>query len=149
VSSHALRRPEIAAPSPGEPAPAAAPEPGILRVLRNLDLALLALALPIVLAAGWPLAGWGAGTGLYLAQRGIKAFVERRAERSEDVRTTVGLLTGGMIGRGWLVAGSIFAVGLADEDAGLSAAVLFLAAFTLSFTMGVATRGPGPARRSA
>lgn len=131
------------------PAPAGASEPGVLRALRNLDLAVLALALPLFLAAGWPLGGWLAGAGLWVLQRGVKALVERRAEASDDTRTTVGLLTAGMIGRGWLVAGGVFAVGLANEDAGLGAAVLFLAAFTIHFTMGLALRGPaqGGARR--
>lgn len=132
MSTHALRGPEIAA----------APEPAVVRALRNLDVAVLALALPLFLAADWPLAGWALGAGLALGQRAIKAFVERRAERAEDARTTVGLLTAGMIGRGWLVAGSIFGLGLANEEAGLAAAVLFLAAFTIHFTMGLALRGP-------
>jgi hypothetical protein len=127
---------------------AAAPEPAVLRVLRNLDLAVLALALALFLAAGLPLSGWGAGAGLWLAQRAIKAWIERRAERADDARTTVGLLTAGMIGRGWLVAGAVFGLGLANEDAGLAAAVLFLAAFTIHFAMGIALRGPDGGRRS-
>jgi hypothetical protein len=54
-----------------------------------------------------------------------------------------------MIGRGWLVAGIILAVGLTDNKAGLSAAVLFLAVFTLQFTMTLAMRPyetKGPSR---
>jgi hypothetical protein len=40
-----------------------------------------------------------------------------------------------MIGRGWLVAGSIFAVGLAAErEDGLAAALLSIALFTVYFT---------------
>lgn len=125
-----------------EPSPTGAPEPGILRALKNLDLAVIALALPLFLATGLPIAGWALGAGAWVLQRTIKHLVERRAEASDDTRTTVGLLTAGMIGRGWLVAGAIFGVGLANEDAGLSGAILFLATFTISFTMGLATRGP-------
>jgi hypothetical protein len=40
-----------------------------------------------------------------------------------------------MIGRGWLVALTIFGVGLIDNDAGLAAAVLVIALFTVYFTM--------------
>ena len=51
-----------------------------------------------------------------------------------------------MIARGWLCAGSIFAVGLAEGDeAGLSAALLVIALFTVYFTVGMIT----PADRAA
>ena len=49
-------------------------------------------------------------------------------------------LAGSMIGRGWLVAGIIIAVGLGNNKAGLSAAVLFLAVFTIQFTITLAMR---------
>jgi hypothetical protein len=47
-------------------------------------------------------------------------------------------MAGSLIGRGWLVALTIFGVYLAsgqDDDVGLSASVLFLAVFTLYFTV--------------
>ena len=50
-----------------------------LRMLRYLDLALLALALPIFIAAGLPLLGYlGAAVG-WLVQRGVQALIEKRA----------------------------------------------------------------------
>ncbi|MBV9212378.1 MAG: hypothetical protein JOZ25_01895 [Actinobacteria bacterium] len=111
-----------------------------LRVARNLDLALLAIALPIFLAASWPMLGWGAGTAIYVAQRLVRDLVARRAAGSGDPRTVVGLLAGSMIGRGWLAAGAILGVGLIENDAGLAAAVLFLAAFTIALTTGLILR---------
>ena len=45
-----------------------------------------------------------------------------------------GLLTGSMIARGWIVAGSIFVVGLSEREAGLSAAILSITLFTFYFT---------------
>jgi len=105
-------------------------------VLRYLDLALAVLALPIFLVAGLPLGGWIAGAGVYAAQRAVGDWTTRRAAASHDVRTTVGLMAGSMIGRGWVVALTIFAVGAAaGSDVGLSAAVLFIALFTVYFTM--------------
>jgi hypothetical protein len=116
-------------------------DPTAVKVLRNLDLGILTVALPIFIAAGWPILGWVTGAGLYVFQRMLRAFLERRAERAEDPRTTVGLLAGSMIGRGWLVAGVILTVGLVtDSETGLSAAVLFLATFTVAFTMTLAMR---------
>jgi hypothetical protein len=115
-----------------------------VRVLRNLDLAVLAIALPIFIAAGIPILGWVTGAGLYVGQRLIRAFAEKKAEQADDPRTTVGVLAGSMIARGWIVSGAILAVGLTTESAvGLSAAVLFLATFTIAFTMALATGGAG------
>jgi hypothetical protein len=121
VSSHALGTPE-------------------LTFLRYLDLAVLVLALPVFAAAGFPLLGWGAAAGAWLAQRGIAALLQRRAEATDDLRTVAGLMTASMIARGWLVALTIFLVGLAEREAGLAAAVLSLALFTVYFTMRMVTR---------
>jgi hypothetical protein len=114
-----------------------------VRVLRNVDLGVLAIALPIFLAAGFPILGWVTGAGLYVGQRLVRAYAQRRAERADDPRTTVGLLAGSMLARGWIVSGTILAVGLTTESSvGLSSAVLFLATFTVAFTMALATGGP-------
>ena len=118
--------------------------PAAVRALRNLDLAVLVLALPIFLAAGIPILGWVTGAGLYVAQKLVRVLAERKAQEADDPRTTVGLLAGSMIGRGWLVAGAILVVGLTtDSETGLSAAVLFLATFTVALTMALATGGAG------
>jgi hypothetical protein len=114
-----------------------------VRVLRNVDLAVLVIALPVFLAAGFPILGWVTGAGLYVAQRVVRAYAQRRAERAYDPRTTVGLLAGSMLARGWIVSGTILAVGLTTKSSvGLSSAVLFLATFTVAFTMALATGGP-------
>ena len=108
-----------------------------LKLLRHFDLVVLALALPLFVAADLPLLGYAAGAGAWLLQRAIQVLLERRASESHDPRTVADLTAGGMIGRGWLVALLIFGIGLAaDDDAvGLSAAVLFIAVFTVYFTM--------------
>jgi hypothetical protein len=105
-----------------------------LRMLRYLDLAILVIALPIFVAAGLPLLGYAGAAGGWLVQRGVQALIERRARASDDPRTVAGLLTGSMIARGWIMAGSIFVVGLIEREAGLSAAILAIALFTCYFT---------------
>ena len=105
-----------------------------LRMMRYLDLALLALALPIFLAADLPLLGWAGAAFGWLTQRGIQVLIERRARASDDPRTVAGLLTASMIARGWIIAGSIFVVGLSEREAGLSAAILSITLFTFYFT---------------
>jgi hypothetical protein len=107
---------------------------------RYLDLVVVVIALPVFLLAGFPIAGWGAASGAWILQRLINHWTTRRAQRSKDVRATVGILTGSMIGRGWLVALSILAVGLADNDAGLAAAVLVVVLFTVYFTASLVLR---------
>jgi hypothetical protein len=111
-----------------------------MRLARNLDLVFLLLALPVFLAASLPMLGWAGGTGIYVAQRLVRDLVARRAAGSKDPRTVVGLLAGSMIGRGWVAAGAILGVGLIQNKAGLAAAVLFLAAFTIALTIGMALR---------
>ena len=115
-------------------------------MLRQLDLVVLVLAFPVFLAAGLPLAGYAAAAGAWLAQRGIQTLVDRRAASSDDPRTVAGLITGSMIARGWLVALAVFGVGMTNDDAGLTAAVLVLALFTLHFSLTMMLRpfgGPG------
>lgn len=106
-----------------------------MRIMRNLDLVVVVVALIVFLVASLPILGWVTGAGIYLVQRGIASFTAGRARDSEDARTVVGLMAGSMIGRGWLVALTIFVVGLlAGSDVGLAAAVLFVALFTVYFT---------------
>jgi hypothetical protein len=108
--------------------------------LRYLDLVILALALPVFLVAGLPLLGWGAAAAGWLAQRAIQLYANRKAVAADDPRKTVGIITGSMIGRAWLVALIIFAAGLQENDAGLAAAVLVIVLFTVYFTVSLILR---------
>jgi hypothetical protein len=120
---------------------AASPDtPMSVRVLKNVDVIALAVALVLFLIAGFPIAGWIAGAGAWTIQRLINELAVRKATSAADVRTRVGLLAGSMLVRGWIVAGIIVAVGIGDSDAGLSAAILFLLVFTLQLTMTMAMR---------
>jgi hypothetical protein len=111
--------------------------------VRNLDLALLAIALPIFAIAGLPLLGWLTAAVIWLLWRGIGEWSDRRAAAETDPKRMAGIAAGSMIGRGWLLGLILLAVGLAtDDDVGLSAAVLALALFTLHFTFKLILR-PG------
>jgi len=139
LTTHALETPNNAA------------EAGTgLSLLRYLDLIVLGLALPLFVLVDLPLLGYAVAAAAWLVQRAINALATRRAQSSEDPRTVVGLLAGSMIGRGYLVAGSIFAVGLvgARED-GLAAALLSITLFTIYFSAQMVVRPfdqPSPRR---
>ena len=122
----------------------------MLTSIRYLDLLLVALALPVFLAAGLPVAGWGVGGGAWVAQRALQTWLDRKAGASTDPRTVVGVLAASMIARGWLVAIAVFLVGLNDNEAGLAAAVLVVALFTIYFTVRMILRPfEAPAARTS
>ncbi len=108
--------------------------------VRYLDLILLAIALPVFVVAGLPLLGYAAAAAAWLAQRALQHVLNARAVASDDPRTVAGLLTASMIGRGWLMALSIFGVGMYEREAGLAAAVLAIALFTTYFTAQIFVR---------
>jgi hypothetical protein len=112
-------------------------------VVKYLDLVLLAIALPVFVIAGWPLFGYAAGAFAWLAQRAINEVLSKRAAASDDPKTVAGLIAGSMIGRGWLVALTIFGAYLIagkDDAVGLSAAVLIVILFTAYFTVSLILR---------
>ena len=108
--------------------------------LRYLDIVILILALPVFLAADLPMLGYVAGGGIWLVQRAIQVVLTRKAAEQDDPRKVAGIAVGSMIGRGWLVALTIFAAGLEDNDAGLAAAVLVIVLFTAYFTVSMIMR---------
>jgi hypothetical protein len=110
--------------------------------LRQLDVVLLLLALPIFVVADQPLIGWAATTVAWIAQKTLQAVLERKAAREEDARRFFGFMAGSLIGRSWLLALTIFAVGIADRDAGLAAAVLAAAVFTTYLVISLIMRAP-------
>ncbi|HYN49784.1 MAG TPA: hypothetical protein VES62_02565 [Thermoleophilaceae bacterium] len=117
-----------------------------LRMMRYLDLAILALALPIFIVADLPLLGWAGVAGAWLVQRGVQHLMEKRARASQDPGTVAGLMTGSMLVRGWIVAGTIFVVGLSDREAGLAGAILAIVLFTVYFTGQLVARPFGERR---
>ncbi len=109
--------------------------------IRFIDLGALVLALPIFLLAGFPIAGYIVGGGAWIVQRAVQVYVNRKVVASRDPRTIVGLLAGSMIARGWFCAIAIFLCGiLVSDHAGLAAAVLVVALFTIYFAVQMVLR---------
>ena len=59
--------------------------------LRQLDVVLLLLALPIFIVSGEPLLGWAATTVAWIGQKALQAVLERKAANEEDARRFFGL----------------------------------------------------------
>lgn len=110
-------------------------------VVRWLDLAVIPIALAVFLAAGLPLEAWAAVSAIWVVQRLVGVLVERRADRSDDVKTVAGLMVASSLSRGIAVVLTIFAVGVGDRGRGLAAALLFLVLFSVYFPAHLLTRG--------
>jgi len=106
-----------------------------LPIVRNLDLVVLGLALPVFLAAGLPFGGWLCALVVWGMWRGIGLVADRKAQTATDPGKVAGIVAGSMIGRGWLMGLILLGAGLAaGDDVGLSAAVLCVLLFTVWFT---------------
>lgn len=109
-------------------------------LIKYLDLALLAIALPVFLIAGLPVLGWvGVAVG-WSGQRLIQHLIETKAARTEDTRGFFQLMAGSIIGRSWFLVTCIITVGLIEREAGLAAAVLSALVFTSYLVVTLVTR---------
>jgi hypothetical protein len=102
--------------------------------LRYADLVLLAVALPIFIVAGWPLLGYAVGAAAWLVARAIELVAERRVSADlagGERRHAMGVMAFAMLGRVWILALAVLIVGLSEREAGLAAALLALALFSV------------------
>jgi hypothetical protein len=109
----------------------------LVMAIRFFDLALLAAALPVFLAAGLPLTAWGVVAAVWLACLGVELWAERRVGQElagGNRREAMGWVAITSLGRVWLIALAVLLVGLLDErEAGLAAALLSAVLFTVHF----------------
>jgi len=102
-----------------------------------LDLIALAIAVPVFLLADLPLVGLVAIAVAWLVQRAIQAWAANRVAAelaAGNRRPAVAVKAWSTMGRVWLVAGVVLAVGLiAEREDGLAAAVLAAVLFTTYF----------------
>jgi hypothetical protein len=102
--------------------------------VRQRDLVVLVVALPVFLIAGFPMLGYAVAATAWLVQWTVHLLGERRAAVSLaacDRRGALGVVAATTLGRVWLVALAVLLVGvLADREDGLAAAVLSAALVT-------------------
>jgi hypothetical protein len=104
-----------------------------LRIARNVDLLLLALALPVFVVAELPILGWAATTLAWLATRWFQAYAERRAVAKGTRQAALGARAAALIGRLYVVTAAVFVAGLIDRDAAVAAGALAVVVFTAYF----------------
>jgi hypothetical protein len=119
----------------------------MMAFVRYVDVVLILMIAPIALIIGAPVLGYAVGTLAWTAQRFAGAAIERRALASEDPKRAIGVTLFSSLGRVWLLALTILAVGLVGEKKdGLTAALVVFFAFTIYFGISLVTR-PAQARR--
>ncbi|TMK57957.1 MAG: hypothetical protein E6G51_04065 [Actinobacteria bacterium] len=103
---------------------------------KYVDLLALLIALAVFVIGDLPLLGYAVAAAAWLAQRGIHMLAQRRMKQelaAGNRQKAMGIVAGSGLGRVWLMATSVLLVGIAEREAGLAAAILLLALFTLSF----------------
>lgn len=103
---------------------------------KHVDLLALAAALVVFLLGGFSLLGYAVAAGAWLLQRGIQVLAQRRMLQElarGNRQKAMGIVAGSGLGRVWLMVTAALLVGVAEREAGLAAALLLLALFTISF----------------
>jgi hypothetical protein len=102
---------------------------------KHVDLLVLAAAAVVFVIAGFPLLGYAAAAVAWLAQRGVQVLAQRRSNealKAGNRQRAMGIIGATTLGRVWLMATIVLVVGIVQNDAGLSSAVLLAALFTIS-----------------
>jgi hypothetical protein len=102
---------------------------------KHVDLIVLAAAAVVFVLAGFPLLGYAAAAVAWLAQRGVQVLAQRRSDealKAGNRQRAMGIIGATTLGRVWLMATVVLVVGIFQNDAGLSSAVLLAALFTIS-----------------
>ncbi|HEY7537827.1 MAG TPA: hypothetical protein VH721_07545 [Gaiellaceae bacterium] len=94
--------------------------------------AVVALALPVFLVAGWPIEAWAIAAALWLAFQLIGAVLERLS-LGMDSLASAGVVAFGRLTRAAGLMAILLAVAVSDSDLGLPAAVVYALAFTVEF----------------
>jgi len=126
----------LSAPAPSE-APAMA--------LAYLDVVVLVVATPIMLLIGVSAAGYLVGAGVWIVLRVVGLGVDRVAGTLEDPRGEITLRLAYLLGRLFLLAIAVILVrNGSGRDAGLTALLVIVFAFTLQLILSFLTRPRSP-----
>jgi hypothetical protein len=107
--------------------------------------AVVGLALPLFLVAGWPLRGWAFAAVLWTAVQGFSLLLTRLPLDADTLAAAMvrGL---GSTSRVLLAGIPLVVLTVADERVGLAAALVFATAYTVELLVGLASYFGGEAR---
>lgn len=94
----------------------------------------IALGLPVFVAAGWPVAGWALATVLWLAGEALSALLARLRLGLGNLAAS-GVVGIGMSFRAIAIGVVLVAVAASDARLGISAALLYALAYTLELAV--------------
>jgi hypothetical protein len=100
--------------------------------------ATIVVALPVVIAAGAPVAGWGLALALWAAGEALAAALGK-LPLGLDTLTTSGVRGVGMTLRTVAIMVVLVAVTVADKDVGITAALVFIATYSFELLVSLAT----------
>ena len=107
--------------------------------------AVILLALPIFLIAGWRVGAWGLAAVLWLASQGLGLLLSHLRLGLNNIAAS-GVVAFGMMFRAIAVMVVLVAVAVSDAKLALAAALLYALAYTLEFGVSLASYFGGPAR---
>ena len=118
-----------------------APHEGAVNALSYLDVLVLVVAAPIMLLIGVPAVGYLVGAGAWIVLRAAGIAVDRGAATAGDPRREVSLRLGYLLGRLFLLAIAVILVrNGSGRDAGLTALLVIVFAFTMQLVLSFLTR---------
>ena len=94
----------------------------------------VALALPVFLAAGWPLAGWALGAVLWLSAQALSLLLTRLRPGAGNLAAS-GVVGISMMFRAVAVGVVVIAVAATDPEIGIAAALVYALAYTLELAL--------------
>jgi hypothetical protein len=114
-------------------------------LLRYIDVVVLVVAAPILLLIGVPAGGYLAGAGAWIVLRAVGVVVDHAASAAQAANTQITLRLSYLLSRLFLLAITVILVRQGSgRDAGLTALLVIVFAFTAELIISAATR---PRRR--
>jgi hypothetical protein len=107
--------------------------------------AVVALALPVFAAAGWPLRGWVLGAILWVGAQALGLLLSRLRLDADNLAAS-GVRGVGMMFRPVAVMVVVIAVAASDPEVGVAAGMLYALAYTLELGLSLLTYFGSPAR---
>jgi hypothetical protein len=106
----------------------------------------VALAVPVFAAAGWPLRGWALGAILWVCAQALGLLLSRLPLGADNL-AAAGVRGIGMMFRPVAVMVVVIAVAASNAEVGLAAGAVYALAYTLELGLSLLTYFAAPAQR--